>query len=158
VTRGLSGRSLSRYGRNTLERLARFGYGARGVVYCVVGALAVLAAIGQGGRPGDSKGALRAVLGGPFGAWIVGFIAIGLFGFALWRLVEGVTDADNRGTGLKGYVVRAAQWAAPRSTEASRSRPRASPSGSAGIAAATTACRTGPPGCWPSPSGSGSSA
>ncbi|HEV7438433.1 MAG TPA: DUF1206 domain-containing protein [Methylobacterium sp.] len=108
MTRGLSGRSLSRYGRNTLERLARFGYGARGVVYCVVGALAVLAAIGQGGRAGDSKGALRAVLGGPFGAWIVGFIAIGLFGFALWRLVEGVTDADNRGTGLKGYVVRAA--------------------------------------------------
>src|SRR4051812_12393182 len=62
----------------------------------------------RAGGPADSKGALRAVLGGPFGAWIVGFIAVGLFGFALWRLIEGVTDADNRGTSLKGYVVRAA--------------------------------------------------
>ncbi|KAB1076338.1 DUF1206 domain-containing protein [Methylobacterium planeticum] len=96
------------FGRNTLERLARFGYGARGVVYCVVGALAVLAAVGQGGRADDSKGALRAVLGGPLGAWIVGLIALGLAGFALWRLVEGVTDADNRGRSLKGLVVRAA--------------------------------------------------
>ncbi|WP_238255584.1 DUF1206 domain-containing protein, partial [Methylorubrum podarium] len=47
---------------NALEHLARFGYGARGVVYCVVGALAVLAAFGQGGSAGDSKSAIRAVL------------------------------------------------------------------------------------------------
>ena len=108
MRRGLAGLTRFHFGRNTLERLARFGYGARGAVYCVVGALAVLAAIGRGGQAGDSKSALRAVLGGPFGAWIVGLIALGLFGFALWRLIEGVTDADNRGSGLKGLVVRAA--------------------------------------------------
>jgi hypothetical protein len=33
-------------------------------------------------------------LGGPFGAVIVGLIALGLAGFALWRLFEGATDAD----------------------------------------------------------------
>ncbi|MCJ2140999.1 DUF1206 domain-containing protein [Methylobacterium sp. E-066] len=95
-------------GRNTIERIARLGYGARGVVYCVVGALALLAAIGQGGRAGDSKDALRAVLGGPFGAVLVGLIALGLAGFALWRLVEGVTDADRRGNSAKGLAVRGA--------------------------------------------------
>ena len=95
-------------GRNTIERIARFGYGARGIVYIVVGALALLAAIGQGGRAGDSKDALRAVLSGPFGAVLVGVIALGLAGFALWRLVEGVTDADRRGTSAKGLAVRGA--------------------------------------------------
>ena len=95
-------------GRNTIERIARFGYGARGIVYVVVGALALLAAIGQGGRAGDSKDALRAVLSGPFGAILVGLIALGLAGFALWRLVEGVTDADRRGTSPKGLAVRGA--------------------------------------------------
>ncbi|GJD80332.1 membrane protein [Methylobacterium gregans] len=95
-------------GRNTLERLARYGYGARGLVYCVVGALAVLAALGAGGQTGDSKGALRAVLGGPFGPVVVGAIAVGLLAFAIWRLVEGITDADRRGTGPKGLAVRGA--------------------------------------------------
>ncbi|MHC2106236.1 MULTISPECIES: DUF1206 domain-containing protein [unclassified Methylobacterium] len=95
-------------GRNTIERIARFGYGARGTVYVVVGALALLAAIGQGGRAGDSKDALRAVLAGPFGAVVVGLIALGLAGFALWRFVEGVTDADRRGTSAKGLAVRGA--------------------------------------------------
>ncbi|RUP14067.1 MAG: DUF1206 domain-containing protein, partial [Methylobacterium sp.] len=95
-------------GRNTIERIARFGYGARGVVYIVVGGLALLAALGHGGRAGDSKDALRAVMAGPFGAAIVGLIALGLAGFALWRLVEGITDADRRGTSAKGLAVRGA--------------------------------------------------
>ena len=93
---------------NALEHLARFGYGARGLVYCVVGGLALLAALGQGGSASDSKGALRAVLGGPFGAVIVGLIAVGLAGFALWRLVEGATDADRRGRSAKALAVRGA--------------------------------------------------
>lgn len=95
-------------GRNTIERIARLGYGARGAVYVVVGALALLAAVGQGGRAGDSKDALRAVLAGPFGAVVVGLIALGLLGFAFWRLVEAVTDADRRGTSAKGLAVRGA--------------------------------------------------
>jgi hypothetical protein len=95
-------------GRNTIERVARLGYGARGLVYIVVGGLALLAALGHGGRAGDSKDALRTVLAGPFGAAVVGLIALGLLGFALWRLVEGLTDADRRGTSAKGLAVRGA--------------------------------------------------
>ncbi|MCJ2035110.1 DUF1206 domain-containing protein [Methylobacterium sp. J-068] len=99
---------MLKLGHNTIERLARFGYGARGVVYCLVGGLALLAAIGRGGRAGDSESAIRWVLAGPFGAVLVGLIALGLLGFAAWRLIEGVTDADRRGTSLKGAVVRIA--------------------------------------------------
>jgi hypothetical protein len=95
-------------GRNVIERLARFGYGARGIVYCLVGGLALLAALGRGGRADDSESAIRWVLAGPFGPVLVGLIAVGLLGFALWRFVEGLTDADRRGTAPKGLVVRAA--------------------------------------------------
>lgn len=94
-------------GPNAIERLARFGYGARGAVYGLVGGLALLAAWG-GGRPGDSHDALRTLLVGPFGAPVVGLIALGLLAFALWRAVEAVTDADRRGTSAKGLVVRGA--------------------------------------------------
>ena len=95
-------------GRNTIERLARFGFCARGAVYYVVGVLAVLAAVGAGGKAGDSESALRFVLLGPLGPWLVGLIALGLWGFAAWRLVEAVTDADRRGTSPKGLAVRGA--------------------------------------------------
>ena len=95
-------------GHNSIERVARFGYGARGLVYCIIGGLAVLAAIGRGGRAGDSESALRWVLAGPFGVVLVGLIAAGLLGFAVWRFIESVTDADRRGTSLKGVVVRLA--------------------------------------------------
>ena len=94
-------------GRNTLERLARFGYGARGVVYGLVGGLALLAAFG-GGRPGDSHDALRRLLVGPFGAPLVGLIALGLLAFAVWRAVEAITDADRRGHSAKGLATRGA--------------------------------------------------
>ncbi|MER2264231.1 DUF1206 domain-containing protein [Methylobacterium oxalidis] len=90
-----------------LELLARLGYGARGIVYCLVGGLAALAAIGSGGRTGGSKSALATLLGQPFGrAWLA-LIAAGLIGFALWRVIEAVTDADRHGNSAKGLAVRA---------------------------------------------------
>lgn len=91
-----------------MEWLARAGYGARGAVYLVVGILAVLAAIGQGGSTGGSRSALAALMEQPFGRVLVGLLALGLAGFALWRIVEAVADADRRGTDSKALAVRAA--------------------------------------------------
>lgn len=90
----------------TLEHLARLGYGARGAVYCLVGGLAVLAAIGSGGQTGSTTDALTTLLTKPFGRILLGAVAAGLVSFALWRLVESVTDADRHGTSAKGLAVR----------------------------------------------------
>lgn len=88
--------------------LARFGYGARGFVYILVGGLAVLAALGPGGETTDSRGALLIVLEQPLGwAWI-GVIGVGLSLFTLWRLAQSLLDADQLGNSFPMLGRRAA--------------------------------------------------
>jgi hypothetical protein len=94
--------------RNPIETLARLGYGARGIVYSLVGGLALLAAIGSGGQTGGSRSALQTLLSQPFGRVWLGVIALGLFGFCAWRVLEALTDADRLGSDLKGLGTRAA--------------------------------------------------
>lgn len=85
--------------------LARAGYAARGLVYAVVGGLALTAAFGQGNAEG-SRGALTSLMDEPGGMIALGFIAIGLIGYSLWRTIQAVFDADGHGTEAKGLVVR----------------------------------------------------
>lgn len=93
---------------NIPEKLARLGYAARGTVYLIVGGLALVAAIGSGGRATDSKGALQTVLEAPFGAVLLAMIAIGLLCFAAWRLAQGLLDADRLGRKRQAIIRRAA--------------------------------------------------
>jgi len=95
--------------RNPLEILARAGYGARGVVYGLVGGLALLAAIGSGGQTGGSRSALQSLLSQPFGKVWLTLIGLGLLGFCAWRVVEALTDADRHGADPKGLVIRGAR-------------------------------------------------
>lgn len=86
--------------------LARLGYASRGVVYIIVGAFAVLAAWGGGGRTTDTKGALRSLMDEPFGAVLIGVLALGLVAFAAWRVVQGIADADHHGSDGKAMMIR----------------------------------------------------
>lgn len=99
---------MSNITRNSVETLARLGYGARGVVHGLVGGLALLAAIGSGGQTGGSRSALQTLLSQPFGQFWLILIAIGLFGFCAWRFLEALTDADRRGSDMKGWAIRGA--------------------------------------------------
>ncbi|HZW46405.1 MAG TPA: DUF1206 domain-containing protein, partial [Microvirga sp.] len=73
-----------------------------------VGGLALLAAIGSGGQAGGSRTALQTLLAQPFGqVWLL-VIALGLFGFSAWRIVEALTDADGCGSDMKGWTIRGA--------------------------------------------------
>ena len=89
-----------------VERLARFGYAAKGAVYCVIGVLAVMAAFGAGGGLTDSRGAMQTILAQSFGKVLLGIVAVGLIGYALWRFVQAGIDAENKGTSAKGIAVR----------------------------------------------------
>ncbi|RYY77307.1 MAG: DUF1206 domain-containing protein [Gammaproteobacteria bacterium] len=83
------------------------GYAARGSVYLVIGGLAILAALGEGGKTTDSKGAIVEILHQPFGTVLLVLLIVGLVGYVLWRLVQSIQDTDSHGTSAKGLVVRA---------------------------------------------------
>lgn len=93
--------------RPWVERLGRAGYAAHGIVYGLVGLLAVQAAAGAGGATTDTQGALARVVDAPFGRFLLILIAVGLLGYALWRFVQAGLDPQNKGTDAKGAVTRA---------------------------------------------------
>jgi hypothetical protein len=72
------------------EWLARFGLVARAVIYAVIGLLAVKLALGDGGKAADQQGAMKTIAQQPFGEVLLIVTAIGLFGYASWRLVRGI--------------------------------------------------------------------
>jgi hypothetical protein len=89
-----------------IATLARVGYAASALVYATIGTLAARAALGHGGKTTDAHGALREVVEAPFGAALLVVCAIGFAGFALWRLVAAVTDAEGHGRDMKGIAAR----------------------------------------------------
>ncbi len=97
---------------NKFELLARWGYAARGVVYVILGAIALTGASSAAGGDTSTEGALSALHQQPFGRVLLAAVAIGLVGHVLWRFAQGFLDADGKGRGMKGYVARAGYVAA----------------------------------------------
>jgi Domain of Unknown Function (DUF1206). len=96
----------SRQVKPWVERLIRLGYGARGVVYIVIGTLTAQALIGTGGQTTGQRGALEEIVTQPSGQLLLGVIALGLTVYAAWRFVQALVDPDNEGTGAKGIIRR----------------------------------------------------
>jgi hypothetical protein len=92
--------------RSWLEILARWGYGARGVVYLIIGVLALLDALGASRNSTDPENALVQLFNEPLGTVLLALVAVGLAGFALWRLLQALLDADNLGHEAKGLAIR----------------------------------------------------
>jgi hypothetical protein len=80
-----------------VQRLARAGYAAKGVLYLLIGVLAVQVAAGVGGRTTGTSGALLVLLRQPFGRVLLALIAVGLTGYALWRLYCAAFDPKHPG-------------------------------------------------------------
>jgi hypothetical protein len=70
------------------EWLARAGFVARGLIYGLIGILAIKLALGAGGKTTDQEGALKTIAQQPFGQVLLILVAIGLAGYALWRLIH----------------------------------------------------------------------
>jgi hypothetical protein len=98
-----------RLGRHPLELAARAGYGARGVVYLLIGGFAVLAAVELRRRPAGAREALESFVEWPLGPVWLGAVAAGLGGFVLWRLLQAFLDADRRGRRPADLLFRAGQ-------------------------------------------------
>jgi hypothetical protein len=86
--------------------LARFGLAAKGFVYVLIGILAIQVARGERGEAPAAKGALQTLADEPFGAFLLAAIGIGLFGYAFWRIVQGLSDTEHDGSDAKGIAKR----------------------------------------------------
>jgi hypothetical protein len=94
-----------------IETVARIGYAAKGVVYAIVGWLAIQSAFSAGSETTGSKGALATLLEQPYGQVLLVLVALGLAAYAFWRFVQAFADPEGEGSDTKGLVKRAASFA-----------------------------------------------
>ncbi|MFF5205861.1 DUF1206 domain-containing protein [Streptosporangium sp. NPDC000396] len=76
----------------TMGRLARLGLACRGVLYGLIGLLALQIAFGggSGGKEADKTGAVETVAEQPFGTVLLWLMAVGFAALTLWQLSEAV--------------------------------------------------------------------
>ena len=110
MTRRLTGNDMLAEPRRAAESaaesepvnwMARAGLTARGLTYILIGVLALLLALGASGKHADQKGAMTELLSHSYGSLLLGALAVGFFGYAVWRLLEaafGVTGEPNSAT------------------------------------------------------------
>ena len=97
---GAAARGAARDAGPWVEKLARMGYAARGIVYVIVGIIAAQAAMGKRGVA-DQHGVFGEILRRPGGKFMLGLLAMGLVGFAVWRFVEAGLDPERDGAGKR---------------------------------------------------------
>jgi len=76
-----------------VDWLARAGLVARGIIYVLIGILAIGIAFGNSGHKADQSGAVRVVASTPIGALLLWLLVAGFIGMALWRLSEALYGA-----------------------------------------------------------------
>ena len=84
------------------EWFSRAGFVARGLVYGIIGILALKLAIGSGGKTTDQGGAMRTLAQQPLGRTMLFALAVGLAGYAMWRFTRAALGRGPEGSD-KGF-------------------------------------------------------
>jgi hypothetical protein len=95
--------------------LGRAGFIARGIVYILIGWIAVLIAVQHNSLQADRTGALQLLAEKSFGAVVLWFLVAGFAGMAVWRLAMASfpSRADDRGIASRvGSLFRALLYGA----------------------------------------------
>ena len=90
-----------------IRTLARLGFLSIGLVYLVLGALAVMAAAGvRGGATADQQQAFQTIQQLPLGQVLLWLVAVGLLGYVVWRFTQAWLDTEGKGTSAAGLATR----------------------------------------------------
>ena len=91
-----------------IERLARLGYASKGLVYLLMGSLSAAAALGnRHGEIADRQSAIDLIASMPFGRMLLLLMALGLLGYASWRIINGFAGSEQREQDAKAFLMRA---------------------------------------------------
>jgi uncharacterized protein DUF1206 len=88
------------------ERATRLGYVIRGLLYGLVGVLAIGQALGFGGQATDMRGGVAAVTDNPLRYPILAIALVGLLAYSAWGFVRAVYDPLHRGDDPVGLAAR----------------------------------------------------
>ncbi len=86
--------------------IARVGFIAKGLVYFMVGLLALQTTIGIGGKTAGTKQALEEFIYQPFGSVLLIGCIIGLFAHAIWKILQSIIDPENRSKSKEVFLLR----------------------------------------------------
>jgi hypothetical protein len=90
-----------------VSRIVRLGYFAKGLIYTLIGALAVHVALGiRGGRLTDPSGVLLQIMRQPFGSALLIIIGAAIIGYAAYYLFEAIADLRHKGGGVRAWIQR----------------------------------------------------
>ena len=89
-----------------IKFLERLGYVARGVLYVVMGSLALGLALGIGGKATDQAGSMATLAAGTFGKVLLLVFVVGLAAYSLWGFVRAIYDPLHRGDDPPGIAER----------------------------------------------------
>ena len=90
-----------------VEKLERFGFVIRGLIYIIIGVLALQLAVGAGGATATPTSAIALIGRQPLGKILLVIVVAGLAGYSLWGFVRAILDPLGHGTGAKGLLARA---------------------------------------------------
>jgi Domain of Unknown Function (DUF1206) len=89
-----------------IDRIARIGFLANGVVVLIIGALALRFVLGFGQSIAGPEEALASLPQQPFGRTTLAVVSLGLWAYALWKLVQAIVDPEQKGTSFIGMMER----------------------------------------------------
>ena len=96
-----------------IRPVAKTGLFAKGLVYCLIGLLALMSAFqinGQAAAKSDKTGAIQFLLEMSGGKIVLLFISIGLLAYSTWRFLQTFLDTEHKGSRPKGIAKRSSYF------------------------------------------------
>ncbi|MEM0519072.1 MULTISPECIES: DUF1206 domain-containing protein [Aequorivita] len=92
--------------KNSFKTAAIIGFISKGIIYLVIGALSLLAALNMGGESSGTNQALRFLRKQPFGQVLLMLMGVGLLCYSYWMFIQTFKDPENIGSKLKAKLRR----------------------------------------------------
>ena len=88
------------------DRMARLGYFTRGLLYGLIGCLAIQVIFNGHGELTNREGVLSTIAAQPFGKLMLVIAVVGMLGMLMWGIIRAIADPYHKGDGAKGVLAR----------------------------------------------------